>query len=221
MKLYIPAITLALALAGCSSPSLDHVTRHTIPAGLPNATAMSYTPDNPGKRADLVVVTPPLADSAAFDRTLGSLCRLGYHILWYRSNPAPGRLTELLAAAHLQTPEGVRRGLLLLGEWPEARAALTDSTLAAVVWLIPAPATDGLATAPPDSAVRRPPLSLIVTSPDPLAPSAALLGWIRTPDNLVWLATDHQPAGLFSTHLEPIVRRKAQLFFDRYLKGKR
>ena len=221
MKLYIPAITLALALAGCSSPPPNHVTRHPRTTALPHATALSFTPDKSGKRADLVVLTPVLTDTAALDLSLTNLCRLGYHIHWYRCDPAAGGLPELLAVAQQETPEGVRRGLLLVGEWPDARLALTDSTFAAAVWLTPAPAAAGLAAAPPDSAAVRPPLSLIVAGRDPLDPATALLGWIRTPDNLVWLPIDRQPAGLFSTHLEPIIRRKAQLFFDRYLKGKR
>ncbi|HOC23727.1 MAG TPA: hypothetical protein PKJ13_00375 [bacterium] len=222
MKLHLSLTALALMVMGCSRPQVTPPVRKAVDLGLPGTAALRLTPQQEPRPADLLLLTPPEMPEETVLKFAEKSSQQGFRILWVRSALVADAeaAAVLLQNAALQMESGGKKGVMLFGAWPGAAALLTDTTFRALLW-IAAPQETAVPLAAADSSASRPRLALIVPDPAPVTLTPRLKGWLRTSEDLVWLTTAQPAAALLESDLEPIIRRKAQLFFDRHLKGKR
>ncbi len=223
MNLRYGLLPFLLILLGCSTPEPERSVRETVDLRVMNAAALRFTPQSGSRLADLLICTPAGGDEKAAALFMEKVSHLAYRVLWLRSDvPADAAAAgALLGAAAAKMAGPGKKGLMLFGEWPGACPGLADSTFQAVIWVTPASQVQACLAAAADSASHHPQFALIIPASEPVALAPEWRTWIRSAENLVWLATDRSPAALLASDLEPIVRRKAQMFFDRHLKGKR
>ncbi len=222
MKSPLSLTVLTLIAMSCGRPQTPPPVRQPVDLGLPATAAIRLTPQHASRPADLLLLTAPEMPEEAVLRFIEKSCLSGYRYLWVR--PAVASDTEaaavLLRSASAQLEGGGKKGVILFGAWPGASILLADTTFQALLWVASLQETAApLAAA--DGAASSPMLALIVPDPAPVTLTPLLKGWLRTPEDLVWLATGLPAAALLESNFEPIIRRKAQLFFDRHLKGRR
>jgi len=222
MKLHLSLIALVLTAMGCGGAGIAPPARETVDLGIAEAAAFRLTPQPEFRPADLLLLTPPEIPEEAVLRFMEKSSRLGYRFLWVRvaAPPDTGAAAQLLRRAAAQMERAGKTGVIIFGAWPGVAALLADSTFHALLW-VASPQEIEAPLAAADSTLRHPRLALVVPDPAPVTITPLLKGWLRTPEELVWLATTQPAAALLESDLEPVIRRKAQLFFDRHLKGKR
>ncbi|HNW59978.1 MAG TPA: hypothetical protein PKI62_09915 [bacterium] len=223
MKLRFIALALIGIGAGCHSPEITPAQREAVDLGLARTTALMITPSQSAPRRDLLICTLPEMDESSSLAFIEKVARLGYRVLWVRT-PAPA--DPAAAAALLQAGAGRltapgKKGAMLFGLWPECCPGLEDTTFQALIWVTSAGQAERCLGGAVDTTLRRPRLALVIPAVEAVTLTSAWRGWIDSGENLIWLATSQPVTALLQSDLEPIVRRKAQLFFDRYLKGKK
>jgi hypothetical protein len=223
MKIRYALLPLLLISAGCREPEVNPVSREVVELGLAQTSALQLTPQNASPLRDLMLCTPPEMDVRTTALFAEKIARLGYRILWLHTPALVDSPTAaiLLRAGVDKLSSAGKKGLMIFGSWQGLCPGLSDSTFEAVIWVTSPEQAGSCLDAPPDSTVRHPQLALITPAPDPVVLTPAWRNWLHSAENLVWLATGRPVSGLLQSDLEPIVRRKAQLFFDRHLKGKR
>jgi hypothetical protein len=223
MNLRSGILPLLFFFAACSSPEPKQILRESIDLGVPNATALCFALQGSEKLADLLVCTPLEADGKAAAVFMEKVSQLGYRVLWIRAE-APANAAAaaaLLNAGAGQAAGPGKKGLMVFGEWPGSCPGLSDSAFQAVIWVTAPAQVQTFFAVAADSASHHPQLALIVPAQETVNLTPELRTWLRSAENLIWLATDRTPVQALNSDLEPIVRRKAQMFFDRHLKGKR
>lgn len=206
-----PPVSLTLAL------SPDHVIAATL-----------WPPKSNDNAQNILILTSAEMDARAVARLAQRLSAYDYQVLAVHY-PAFRDSTIVVGDALLQQltikmpalSAARKDGLLWLGLQQPPCPTVQDTLFRAVLYMTDVEilthccrdttALDSLQTA----------YGIIIPHAVPLTMTPALLRWLRSPENLIWLATKRSPVEVMVSDMEPIVGRKAQLFFDRYLKGKR
>ncbi len=215
-------LSLLLIGAGCRNADIKPVLHERIDLGL-NRSARMITPQHRGPVRDLLICTPPEMDEAATLRFAEKLARMGYRLLWVQT-PAPAEpaaVTSLLqaGAARLTTPG--KKGVILFGDSPAYCTVLSDTVFQAVIRVtVPGSLRECLESTG-GSVPAGPRLALLVAAPEAVSLEPAWRTRLTAVEDLVWLATAQPLSALLQSDLEPVIRRKAQLFFDLVLKGKK
>lgn len=222
---------LLVLLSACQRPHVATPTPQNLTLPTVSAVTAEATLWPPGKEAaaeTIIILSGGRIAAQGVSRVAQRLAAHDFQVLWIPepvwSDSTAQRRTRLLhdALTHLAAlPQAHKTGLLLL-DVPDPGCPVTaDSAFAAILYVVGAEFLARCCSDTAGAAARRTALGMIVPAAVPVTASPALLRWIKSPENLVWLATAQTAAGVMTSHLEPVVGRKAQLFFDRYLKGKR
>jgi hypothetical protein len=189
---------------------------------------MLWTAAAKAKSQNIVLWTNSHVNDAPVEKLAERLARFDYNVLAMNiavtdiKAPAGANLLLKSAIGLIQTKAaGNKTGVLLIGADVVICPAEADTAVQAVLQvtsdeILSLCFMDSVGAS--QSAIA---FGLVIPAKNPVMVTPTLLSWIRSPENLMWLATSVAPGDLLSSDMEPMVRRKAQLFFDRYLKGKK
>ncbi len=190
--------------------------------------ATLWPPQSNENAQNILILTPVAMDAEAVARLARRLAAYDYQVLSVQAPACKDStmvewplLLQQLAAGMPALSATRKDGLVWLGIQQPPCPTVEDTLFRAVLYMTDVEiltrccrdttGLDSLKTA----------YGMIIPAAAPLESTPDLLRWLRSPENLVWLATEHAPLKVMESDMEPIVGRKAQLFFDRYLKGRR